>query len=80
MDPTCRGTTGEVDQTKPLHATGGENMKMRYALPNIECEHCILQMVYRESVVFLWLRTWLGYQTRSPHRPMLGLRLARLTT
>lgn len=52
-DPQCRGLTGEVDQTKPLHATGGENMKMRYVLPDIECDHCILQMVYRELV-------WLG--------------------
>ncbi|CAN0061871.1 unnamed protein product [Ectocarpus sp. 4 AP-2014] len=45
-DPTCRGEEGEVDQTKPLHAISGENMKMRYVLPDIECSHCILQMVY----------------------------------
>ncbi|CAN0101493.1 unnamed protein product [Ectocarpus sp. 6 AP-2014] len=45
-DPTCRGEEDEVDQTKPLHAISGENMKMRYVLPDIECSHCILQMVY----------------------------------
>lgn len=50
-DPTCRGKTGEVDQTKPLHAISGENMIMRYVLPDIECSHCILQMVYREWIV-----------------------------
>ncbi|CAM9764793.1 unnamed protein product [Ectocarpus sp. 12 AP-2014] len=45
-DPTCRGKTGEVDQTKPPHAISGENMKMRYVLPDVECSHCIMQMVY----------------------------------
>ncbi|CAN0370386.1 unnamed protein product, partial [Ectocarpus fasciculatus] len=45
-DPTCRGKTGEVDQTKPRHAISGENMIMRYVLPDIECSHCIMQMVY----------------------------------
>ncbi|CAM9761192.1 unnamed protein product [Ectocarpus fasciculatus] len=46
VDPTCRAEEGEVDQTKPEDAISGENMIMRYVLPDIECSHCIMQMVY----------------------------------
>ncbi len=80
-DPTCRGVTGEVDQTKPVHATGGENMKMRYVLPDIECDHCILQMVYRELVttaVVAGVRVWRQYKTQYVPPPALRSRLARL--
>eukprot|EP00903_Cladosiphon_okamuranus_P006097 g6007.t1 len=42
VDPECR--EGETEQgPKPIE---GYNIRMRYVLPDIECEHCILQMVY----------------------------------
>ncbi|CAM9710120.1 unnamed protein product, partial [Ectocarpus sp. 13 AM-2016] len=64
-DPTCRGKTSEVDQTKPLHAISGENMKMRYVLPDVECSHCIMQMVYRESGCFSCFYH-IGYEEFNP--------------
>ena len=44
VDPECR--EGETEQSE--NTIKGYNIKMRYVLPEIQCEHCILQMVYRE--------------------------------
>ncbi|CAM9825507.1 unnamed protein product [Pylaiella littoralis] len=60
-DPTCRGKTGEVDQTKPTHATGGENMRMRYMLPNIECDHLVVGCWYTGNTC-----KHIGYDEFSP--------------
>ncbi|CAN0564356.1 unnamed protein product, partial [Laminaria digitata] len=46
VDPQCRGK--ETAQGKETKAPDGYNIKMRYTLPDIECEHCVLQMVYCE--------------------------------
>lgn len=46
VDPKCRAE--EVDQTKPDGAEDGQVMHMRYQLPDITCERCILQMIYCE--------------------------------
>ena len=55
-DPPCRVNEvaqGDVpDFDWPGNPYTGEpayKMKMRYALPDIECEHCVLQMHWRES-------------------------------
>ncbi|CAM9970743.1 unnamed protein product, partial [Hapterophycus canaliculatus] len=42
VDPECR--KDETEQSS--NSVDGYNIKMRYVLPEIECEHCILQMVY----------------------------------
>ncbi|CAM9912712.1 unnamed protein product, partial [Laminaria digitata] len=44
VDPECRAS--ETEQSKPNAAPDGYNIKMRYVLPDVECEHCVLQMVY----------------------------------
>ena len=46
VDPVCRGK--ETAQAKEDKAPDGYNIKMRYVLPDIECEHCVLQMIYCE--------------------------------
>ncbi|CAN0252453.1 unnamed protein product, partial [Ectocarpus fasciculatus] len=47
VDPECRA--GETEQSSEDDNTiEGYNIKMRYVLPDMECEHCILQMVYCE--------------------------------
>lgn len=46
VDPECR--ENETEQGKPEKAPKGYNIKMRYVLPNIECDHCVLQMIYCE--------------------------------
>ena len=53
VDPECR--VDETEQSKADDAPEGQNIKMRYVLPDIECEHCVLQMVYCEfySVIFV---------------------------
>lgn len=47
----CR--VDETDQTRPYLGGGvlddGVVMHMRYVLPDIACEHAVLQMRYRES-------------------------------
>lgn len=47
----------ETDQTRPYLGGGvlddGVVMHMRYVLPEIACDHAILQMRYRESNVFI---------------------------
>lgn len=49
---SCRGENNEVDQTRPeLEGVlnDGTVNHMRYQLPdNVECDHCILMMRYRE--------------------------------
>lgn len=51
VDPQCRGVEGETDQERPdmegVLADGYIN-HMRYQLPNITCDRCILQARYRE--------------------------------
>lgn len=45
VDPECRA--GETEQDE--NTVEGYNIKMRYDLPeDLECDHCILQMVYCE--------------------------------
>eukprot|EP00904_Undaria_pinnatifida_P004815 jgi/Undpi1/1463/HiC_scaffold_11.g04854.m2 len=44
VDPECRAD--EIEQSKADDAPEGQNIRMRYVLPDIECEHCVLQMVY----------------------------------
>ncbi|CAB1100464.1 unnamed protein product [Ectocarpus sp. CCAP 1310/34] len=44
VDPECRA--GETEQGSPEGAPKGYNIKMRYVLPDIECDRCVLQMVY----------------------------------
>ncbi|CAM9688684.1 unnamed protein product, partial [Sphacelaria rigidula] len=44
VDAECR--ENEVDQSKPEGAEEGQVMNMRYRLPDITCEHCVLQMIY----------------------------------
>lgn len=47
VDPECRGE--ETNYSRPEDAfPDGYIMKMKYVLPDIECEHCVLQMVYCE--------------------------------
>lgn len=50
VDPPCRGngSSPEVFQKRPPLSMGGYNMRMTYVLPDIECDHCVMQMVYRE--------------------------------
>lgn len=48
VDPECR--KNEVEQNVSDNIPDDAySIKMRYTLPNIECEHCILQMHYREE-------------------------------
>ena len=55
VDPPCRADD-EVDQNVTDNfPEGAYNVKMRYTLPDIECEHCVLQMHYRESPKCLFL-------------------------
>ncbi|CAM9620047.1 unnamed protein product [Ectocarpus fasciculatus] len=42
VDPECRA--GETEQGSPEGAPEGYNIKMRYVLPDIECDRCVLQM------------------------------------
>ena len=53
VDPPCR--EAEVEQNISVNFLDKEydpyNIKMRYVLPEIECEHCVLQMHYRELFV-----------------------------
>ena len=44
IDPECRA--GETFQDMPAGAPSGYNIRMRYVLPDIECAHCVMQMVY----------------------------------
>ncbi|CAN0407335.1 unnamed protein product [Ectocarpus sp. 12 AP-2014] len=53
VNPECRGETGETDQTgRPMLNDGEVGLDNgyinvgRYHLPNIQCEHCVLQMKY----------------------------------
>ena len=52
-DPPCRADTGEIEQVSyqnPASRFAGEpNGRATYRFPDIECEHCVLQMVWRES-------------------------------
>lgn len=46
-----RGENNEVDQTRPMLEgvlNDGTVNHMRYKLPDIECDHAILMMRYRE--------------------------------
>lgn len=55
IDPPCRGA--EVDQTRPeLEGVLNEGnvAHVRYKLPDIVCEHAILQMAYREYTGMDW--------------------------
>lgn len=47
VDPECR--VNETFQDLPEEAPEGYNIRMRYVLPDIECDHCVMQMVYCES-------------------------------
>ena len=48
-NPECR--EAETDQTKPEGAAKGYVMHMKYQLPaDLECDRCIMQMVYCEWV------------------------------
>ncbi len=52
-DPPCRKDEVEQNVSENIPANP-YNVKMRYRLPDIECDHCVLQMHYRE-----WgLREW----------------------
>lgn len=69
VDPVCKGA--EVEQSDTV--VEGEDMYMRYVMPDMECKHCILQMVYCEYVeLFPCLFVLLGYgmlpSLPSPHR------------
>ncbi len=44
LDPECRAEYTDQESNE----VEGYNVKMRYVLPDIECKHCILQMVYCE--------------------------------
>ncbi|CAM9746286.1 unnamed protein product, partial [Ectocarpus fasciculatus] len=53
VNPECRGDEGETDQSgRPMLNDGvvgldnGYINNGRYKLPNIQCEHCVLQMKY----------------------------------
>lgn len=48
IDPECR--ENETFQDLPPEAPEGYNIRMRYVLPDIECDHCVMQMVYCESL------------------------------
>lgn len=58
LDPPCRAA-GEIEQnvssnfdsTREYDGVpyGTYTVKMRYMLPDVECEHCVLQMRWRES-------------------------------
>ena len=49
VDPPCRADEVEQDVSNNIPANP-YNIKMRYTLPDIECEHCVLQLHYRESL------------------------------
>ena len=53
VDPVCRVV--ETEQSKADDAPYGQNTKSRYVLPDIECDHCVPQMVYCEvcSAIFV---------------------------
>ena len=46
-DPPCRKDEVEQNVSDNIPANP-YNVKMRYRLPDIECDHCVLQMHYRE--------------------------------
>lgn len=52
LDPPCRADEVEQNVSDEL-PDGSYNVKMRYKLPDIECEHCVLQMHYREPLGWL---------------------------
>ena len=49
VGPECRG--GEIPQEDNM--AEGNIMRMHYVPPDMECDHCILHMVYREIVLGL---------------------------
>lgn len=60
MDPQCRGKNGETDQERPEMEgvlNDGYINHMKYQLPDIVCDRCILQMRYREFLRFLLSNT-----------------------
>lgn len=56
LDPPCR--VDEVEQHVSSNFDDDDyetyTVKMRYMLPDIECEHCVLQMRWRECPL-LWV-------------------------
>lgn len=61
LDPPCRADEVEQDVSENFRE-GAYNVKMRYTLPNIQCEHCVLQMHYRESPLI----TYVFFRVRRP--------------
>ncbi|CAM9480330.1 unnamed protein product [Sphacelaria rigidula] len=52
IDPPCRGATGETDQERPEMdgvLNEGYINHMRYQLPDITCERCVLQTRYHSG-------------------------------
>lgn len=47
MDPPCRKDEVEQDVSSNFHDST-YTVRMRYLLPDIECEHCVMQMHYSE--------------------------------
>ncbi len=66
VDPPCRKT--EVEQTVSSNMPESSyNVKMPYLLPDIECEHCVLQMHYREFTFTSFM--YLGATCSGPTYP-----------
>lgn len=51
MDPPCRQDEVEQNVSRNFHDFA-YSVKMRYQLPEIVCEHCVMQMHYSESALF----------------------------
>lgn len=54
VDPPCRRDTGElppIPKKVMRHTDEAYQFTARYVLPDIECEHCILQLQHRK---FWW--------------------------
>ncbi len=65
VDPPCRKV--EVGQNVSANMPDAAySVKMPYLLPNIECEHCVLQMHYRKFPPFPLCCCLLGCGTESP--------------
>ena len=69
VDPPCRKEEEVEQNITDIYRDSEEpyNIKMSYVLPDIECEHCVLQMHYRE----LFVQTSASIFCARQRRPLL---------
>lgn len=73
LDPPCRRDEVEQNVSNKFGAEGSQSVKMRYTLPDIECEHCVLQMHWCEFGMptdCLQRTHLIPYSARSNHLPV----------